>query len=204
MDAWFEQLETEEWIRSFAARRGVLLPVFHQFQAANQRDFKILLGVHRDHYQIALADPLFCDDLQKSPAKYFLRQSKGVCPLRRLWNAANRLGRLVRMHDGITLAQTGEYVMKFCTIQEPIKRVENVEVEWFLLATDLAKDKRDPLLCFESFRYSEKTLAQLHVRAMEKTWTTRSFTYRKKICDHGGGIPRMNSFSHVIGKIKCG
>ena len=201
MDTWFAHADIIKKIQEYRSRPDILIPVYSELKSVLETETFILLSVKsRDLKSYITVDGIEWDITDTD--KPFTRDTpRGREFLRRIHNRVNIFPDAEQGISNYFRKTTQEILaQKKITYTEGRNKLE-LALRKEIIQEDLKINCRKGLLCFDIFRYSEKTLNEIGCYFGDETNQSEHHIYKRFCRDIDSSRFRMKSVSAISGRI---
>jgi hypothetical protein len=202
MDDWLLHKDIVEQLPNFYEGSGkVLLTIFGRIESVIERDFYMLVPLKRKFMAACLESDEFNTEINNSDRP--LTRS-AVAHERyfsiRIDRRIKRLPKIKRNWHAFFYPESQEYVATIADDFDGVRKKFELKLIKEFLLEDLEKIKRSGVFCFESIRFSERSLKELGETEREEISRGEMYVFKRTFRDRQT-FPRMNSLSAIHGKV---
>lgn len=201
MDDWLLHKDIIDRVADYYGPHKCLLTVYGRVESVVEREFRIILPLKKRLLKFCLDDPEFSNEIRDSDLPMTLDTPDGRNFSRRIYNRYSYFPGFEHSRRGFFLPETNEEISTRSEVfSEGIKTVE-LKLRKELVLEDLKKIERGGVFCFESFRFSERTIEELGECERSEIFRGEHFIYKKTFRNNNSLRLRMKSFSVITGKV---
>lgn len=206
MDDWLLHRDILERLPNYYRNSNrTLLTVFGRIESGLERDFYMLLPLKKKLFKSCLENDEFSFEIQKSDfplTRPAASQERDFS--RRIYNRISDLPNVSHHQFGFYQPDTLDDIATTTNTFNNGRKKFELQLIKRLVLDDLERTGRKGVFCFESFRFSEKTLRDLGETEREEIIREDSFVYKRIFRNNRNLRFRMNSFSVIHGKVLLG
>ncbi len=201
MDAWLNHQDTIQQLSDYFDSNKCLLSVYRRVESIVERDFSILLPLKKSLVKDSLKTTEFDEQIRKSDLPMTIETPADRNFSRRIYHRLSIFPGHKHSNRGFVLPETDEEILTRINQFSEGRKITDLKLRKELVWYDLKTIKRSAVYCFESFRFSEKTIEELGEREHSETFQGKHFIYKIVFRNNESLRLRMKSFSLIIGKV---
>ena len=199
-DDWFWQTDSEELLR---ARNEEMVVAYYWREHLLEHSYAMLHVFSRRYASQALEDYQFGPDVFYSKGKFVRTRRNNTAVLARRLNARKTI--LLKATPEATVwgdSAGYERVRIEKSQEETGGQAFMVRISRDWIEEDLEKRKLAAILCFNCYRYSERTLKELQMEPLHSVESDESMVFLREISSRADKRFRMRSRSLLMGKAR--
>ncbi|MFO7971458.1 MAG: hypothetical protein R6U40_06885 [Desulfobacterales bacterium] len=201
LDNWFNHADIIKLIDKYHSQTDILMPVYYILESVLENEYLILLSVKANIIKSYINVDGIEKDITNSDKPFTRKTPRGREFLPRI---RNRFSVFPDAQQGLSnyFRKTNQEVIaqKKDIFSEGRHKLE-LSLKKELIREDLKINKRKGLLCFDIFRYSEKTLNEMGCHYDDEVKHSEHYIYQRFCRNINAGRFRMKSVSAMSGRI---
>jgi len=202
MDDWLLHKDIVEQLPNYYQGSGEsLLTIFGRIESVIERDFYVLAPLRKKVLASCLEKDEFNTEINISDMSLTRRAANQERDFsRRIFRQIIRLPGIKRNWLGFFYPESQEHIATTTNGFEMGRKRFELKLTKALILEDLKKINRHGVFCFESIRFSERSLEELGEINREEISRGEMYIFKRTFRD-SQTIPRMNSLSAIHGKV---